>query len=208
MIQAETLTVFIAASVVLALSPGPDNIFVLMQSALHGRMAGVLVTLGLCTGVLVHTAAVAFGVAAIVATSAAAFTALKILGASYLLYLAWGAWRAGPAALNDDGAGRLPGGRLYLRGIVMNATNPKVAIFFLAFLPQFVDPARGSIPQQVLLLGAVFMLVALVMFCGFALAAGYLGDWLRRSSRAQIALNRFAALVFVALALRLVTAER
>ena len=208
MIPAETLTVFIAASVVLALSPGPDNIFVLMQSALYGRMAGVLVTLGLCTGVLVHTAAVAFGVAAIVATSAAAFTALKILGASYLLYLAWGAWRAGPTALNDDGTGRLPGSRLYLRGIVMNATNPKVAIFFLAFLPQFVDPARGSIPQQVLLLGAVFMLVALVMFCSFALAAGYLGDWLRRSSRAQIALNRFAAVVFVALALRLVTAER
>lgn len=208
MIPVDTLAVFVAASVVLALSPGPDNIFVLMQSALYGRMAGVLVTLGLCTGVLVHTAAVALGVAAIVATSTTAFTALKVLGASYLLYLAWGAWRAGPTALDDDGAGRQAAGRLYLRGIVMNATNPKVAIFFLAFLPQFVAPERGSITQQVMLLGAVFMLVALVMFCGFALAAGSLGEWLRRSSRAQTALNRFAALVFVALALRLATAER
>jgi len=207
MIPLDTAILFVAASVTLALSPGPDNIFVLTQSALSGPGAGIRVTLGLCSGLVVHTAAVALGVAAIFATSDVAFNLLKLCGGAYLVYLAWGAFRAGAADL-DAGASAASGRRLYGRGVIMNITNPKVAIFFLAFLPQFADPALGNLTRQILLLGFLFMLSALVVFSSIALAAGYLGDFLRRSERAQIYLNRFAGVVFIGLALRLVTAER
>ena len=208
MIPLETASVFFAATVALALSPGPDNIFVLTQSALYGRSAGLLVTLGLCTGLIGHTAAVALGVAAVFATSAVAFNILKFCGAAYLLYLAWGAFRAGPADIGAGPQSSLGGWRLYRRGVIMNITNPKVAIFFLAFLPQFASPERGPLPQQILVLGALFMAATLMVFGSIAIFAGYIGDWLRESKRAQLALNRVAGVVFVALALRLVTAER
>lgn len=208
MLPLDVVTVFVAASVALAFAPGPDNLFVLTQSALHGRAAGVLVTLGLCTGVLVHTGAVALGVAAVFATSALAFNLLKIVGATYLLYLAWQAWRAGAAELGSDSAPRLTGMQLYRRGIIMNVTNPKVAIFFLAFLPQFADPERGGLTAQIFVLGLLFIAVALVVFCAIAWFAGFLGGWLRRSAKAQVVMNRLAAGVFGMLALRLAVAER
>lgn len=207
-IPLETLVVFFLATVALALTPGPDNVFVLTQSALHGRTAGLLVTLGLCTGLIAHTSAVALGVAAVFATSAVAFNALKILGAGYLLYLAWGAFRAGSATIGQGQDVRIRGRRLYGRGVIMNVTNPKVAIFFLAFLPQFADPSRGSLTLQIGVLGALFMVATLLVFGSIALSAGYLGEWLRESRRAQLILNRTAGVVFVALALRLATAER
>ena len=208
MIPIETVTVFFAATIALAIAPGPDNLFVLTQSALYGRTAGVLVTLGLCTGVVVHTGAVALGVAAVFSTSALAFNALKILGAGYLLYLAWQAFRADVSQIGDGTGEVLNGSQLYFRGVIMNITNPKVAIFFLAFLPQFADPKRGSLPLQIFLLGAMFVLSALLVFGAIAWFAGYLGDWLRRSKRAQLVMNRIAGTVFAALALRLVVAER
>ena len=208
MIEVGALALFFAASLALALAPGPDNIFVLTQSAQHGRAAGWLVTLGLCTGLLVHTTAVALGVAVIFQTSTLAFTLLKVTGAIYLLYLAWLTFRVGASDLAAQ-TPTLPGGSaLYARGIVMNATNPKVAIFFLAFLPQFTDPARGSVTVQILLLGAVFMLATLMVFGSIAWAAGYLGAWLKRSPGAQLAINRVAGTVFVLLALRLALSVR
>ena len=199
---------FVAASAALALAPGPDNVFVLTQSALHGRRAGLLVTLGLCTGLVAHTAAVALGAAAVLATSALAFTALKLVGAAYLLYLAFGAFRAGAEPLPTGGAPRIDGWRLYRRGVVMNVTNPKVAIFFLAFLPQFTDPARGGVAAQVMLYGALFIGSALAVFSSIAWGAGLIGGWLRRTPRAQIVMNRVAGAVFVALAIRLASATR
>ena len=207
-ISFETLSVFLAASLALAFAPGPDNIFVLTQSAVQGRVAGLLVTLGLCTGLLVHTAAVALGVATIFAASALAFTALKVLGAAYLLYLAWQAFRAAKAPLPAGEAARLRPGRLYARGVIMNITNPKVAIFFLAFLPQFAEPGEGALTLQILVLGAIFILVTLAVFGSIAWFSGFLGERLRASPRAQTILNRVAGLVFVGLALRLAVAER
>ncbi|MCP2040654.1 threonine/homoserine/homoserine lactone efflux protein [Neisseria sp. HSC-16F19] len=203
MLPPEILFGFVLASAALTLSPGPDNIFVLTQSAMHGRRTGILITLGLCSGLLVHIAAVALGVAALLRTSPWAFTVLKICGAAYLLYLAWGAFRAGNSRIGE--AASVPAGAaaLYFRGVFMNITNPKVAIFFLAFLPQFTDPARGSVPLQIVVLGLIFMLIALVIFSLVALAAARLGDWLKRSERAQIYINRVAGTVFVLLAARL-----
>jgi threonine/homoserine/homoserine lactone efflux protein len=206
MIPPHTLATFFLASLLLALAPGPDNIFVLTQAALQGRLAGVMVTLGLCTGLLVHTTAVCLGVAAVVQASALAFTTLKLLGAGYLLYLAWSAFGAAAAPLPARGEGALSAGQLYRRGIIMNVTNPKVSIFFLAFLPQFADPARGSLTWQLFTLGGVFLAATVLVFGGVALLAGALGQWLRRSPQAQRIMNWLAGGVFVALALKLVSA--
>lgn len=208
MIPIDVLTVFFAAAIALGLAPGPDNIFVLTQSALYGRLAGLVVTLGLCTGLVVHSVAVALGVAAIFQTSEIAFTALKIIGAGYLLYLAFQAFRAGATDLPGKDGPALSLWSLYRRGIVMNVTNPKVAIFFLAFLPQFADPARGSVPLQILLFGGLFIVATILVFGGVALGGGLLGAFLRRSPGAQIWLNRVAGIVFVGLAVRLAIAER
>ncbi|MBI4756832.1 MAG: LysE family translocator [Betaproteobacteria bacterium] len=204
----ETTLAFFGVSVLLGLSPGPDNLFVLMQSVLRGRGAGLLVVLGLCTGLLVHTAAVALGLAALFAASAAAFTALKLVGAGYLAYLAWQVLRAPTDAppLQAREAGE--GWQLYRRGIFMNVTNPKVSIFFLAFLPQFTRPEYGAVGVQVLWLGFVFIVATLLVFGSIALFAGYIGGVLRRSATARKALNRVTALVFLGLAARLAVAER
>ncbi len=207
MMPIESILAFTLASVLLSLAPGPDNIFVLTQSALYGKKSGVLVTLGLCTGLVVHTTAVAVGVAAIFQTSVIAFTVLKVVGAMYLLYLAWQAFRASAQSLEASGSVVRSNGALYRRGIIMNITNPKVSIFFLAFLPQFASPEHGSLAVQIFLLGGIFILVALMIFCAIAFLAGALGDWLNSSPRAQIYLNRIAGTVFVLLALKLVTAS-
>lgn len=208
MIPIDALMTFIIAAVLLSLAPGPDNVFVLTQSALYGRVSGLMVTLGLCTGLVVHTVAVALGIAVIFQTSAVAFTALKLVGAAYLLYLAWQALRAATAKLNAASSTRRSLWALYRRGIYMNISNPKVSIFFLAFLPQFASPERGSIALQMMTLGAVFICITLLVFGTIALLAGTLGERLSRSNTAQIYLNRVAGVVFAALAIKLLTTQQ
>jgi len=207
MIPIESIVAFVIASALLSIAPGPDNIFVLTQSALYGKKSGVLVTLGLCTGLIVHTTAVAFGVSAIFQTSIVAFTVLKVAGAMYLAYLAWQAFRASAKSLDALGSNLRSNSALYRRGIIMNITNPKVSIFFLAFLPQFASPEHGPLAPQIFLLGGVFICVALVIFSAIALLAGTLGVWLHNSPKAQVYLNRIAGTVFAGLALKLSTAS-
>jgi threonine/homoserine/homoserine lactone efflux protein len=204
----DTLLVFFMASVLLALTPGPDNLFVLAQAAQRGKLAGVAVTTGLCTGLLVHTAAVALGVAAIFQASALAFALLKYIGAGYLLYLAWQSLRAGAEGNGRQQTRNLSFTRLYGRGIIMNVTNPKVSLFFLAFLPQFTDPVHGPLLPQIFLLGLLFILSTILIFGGISLLAGGIGARFRQSPKAQILLNRLAAGVFVALAVKLALARR
>jgi threonine/homoserine/homoserine lactone efflux protein len=199
---------FVSASLVLAFAPGPDNIFVLTQSAVHGWREGVVVTLGLCAGLIVHTAAVALGAAVIFQQSELAFTALKIAGPLYLLYLAYGAFKAGPATLKLHSDRARPNASMFLRGILMNVTNPKVAIFFLAFLPQFTDASRGSIEWQIVTLGLLFIFSAFVAFCFISLLAGAISQRLLRSDKAQVMLNRFAGAAFIALSVKLAVSER
>jgi threonine/homoserine/homoserine lactone efflux protein len=208
MLTIETVSTFFLASTLLAVAPGPDNIFVLTQSALHGKLSGLVVMFGLCTGLLVHTSAVAFGVAVIIQTSVLAFNMLKMIGAGYLLYLAWQILRASPEEIRLHGRRPKSLGELYRRGIIMNVTNPKVSIFFLAFLPQFADPSRGTMSLQLIALGGVFIIATILVFGSIALIGGGLGTWLNRSPRAQRMINGAAATVFVALALKLVTTER
>ena len=208
MIELNTLAMFVTASTALAFAPGPDNIFVLAQSITMGRAAGFVITLGLCTGLIVHTAVVALGIAAIFQTSALAFNILKYIGAAYLAYLAWKSFRARGAGIRTDGGTDLSRLALYRRGIIMNVTNPKVSLFFLAFLPQFTDPRNGALAPQVVLLGAIFMLVTLAVFGLISQLAGAIGRRLARSGRWETALNRTAGLVFASLALKLVLTGR
>lgn len=208
MVSVDTIITLGLTSILLSLAPGPDNIFVLTQSALYGRRSGLFITLGLCTGLLFHTTVVAFGVAAIIQSSTWAFSALKLSGAAYLSYLAWQAFNA-PVERVDDQTQKLTASpaRFYQRGIIMNITNPKVSIFFLAFLPQFTTPEAGPVAAQIIIFGLVFLLSALLIFSLIALLAALIGGWLTRSDRARKYLNRIAGLVFVGLALKLVTSQ-
>ena len=210
----ETLLSFIGLCLLLAAMPGPDNLFVVLQSAQHGWRAGLSVVLGLCLGVMGHTTAVALGLAAALLASPRALALLQWGGAAYLAWMAWQAWRAPvePKPLVGQG---VPNGaaasvvaapaplRMVLRGVAMNLSNPKVLVFFLAFLPQFADATHGPVAGQILLLGAVFMACTLLVFGGMAYFSGAAGAFLQSSVRARTWLNRVAALVFVGMALRL-----
>ena len=201
MIPFDLAFLFVGVAFALALVPGPDNIFVLTQSALHGRIAGLIVTMGLASGLIFHTTAVALGVAVIFQTSQYAFSALKYAGAVYLLYLAWKSFRASSGQFSGNKTPAETAPKLFLRGLIMNITNPKITIFFLAFLPQFVDPENGSIVGQFYQLGGLMVLATLCVF-------GFLGDWLKGSPSAQIWINRLSGLVFVSLAVKLAWAEK
>jgi len=208
MIDTHTMLAFFSTAIILALSPGPDNLFVMAQAAQNGRKAGVFVTFGLATGLVGHTVAVALGLAALVNSSAFAFTILKYIGAAYLIYLAWQAFRAGGSTAEKREVPHFSKGDLYRRGIVMNLTNPKVSLFFMAFLPQFVDPAGGSVTMQFFLLGGLFILATILVFGAISMLAGGLGERYRNSPGAQSVVNRVAAALFVGLALKLVLTER
>ncbi|MFY9328466.1 MAG: LysE family translocator [Georgfuchsia sp.] len=203
----DTTMAFFGLSLLLGFTPGPDNLFVVMQTAANGRKAGLMVVLGLCTGLFVHTAAVALGLAAVFAASASAFVVLKFVGAVYLAYLAWQAYRA-PASKEQGVVERVPLKQLYFRGIVMNLTNPKIVLFFLAFLPQFADPKLGSLALQVSWFGFAFIIATLIAFGTIVCLAAFFREMPGGSVRVQRMLNRTAALVFLGLALRLVVAER
>ena len=200
MLSFETTCAFFVASLLMAMTPGPDVIIVLTQSSLYGMRAGVLTTLGLMTGLLGHTLAVALGVAVLFQTSEAAFTALKFLGAAYLLYLAWQSFRSGVfrAFLTQS---LFPGyGTLYRRGFLSNITNPKV--------PQFVEPERGHPTLQILSLGGLYELACLIVFTAIAALGGRMATWFNRSDRAQMLMNRIAGCIFLGLALMLAFASR
>lgn len=208
----ETLLSFTGLCLLLAAMPGPDNLFVVLQSAQHGWRAGLSVVVGLCLGVMGHTTAVALGLAAALLASPQALALLQWGGAAYLAWMAWQAWRAPVHVLQPVGQGTSEGGavvappaslRMVLRGVAMNLSNPKVLVFFLAFLPQFADAARGPVAGQILLLGGVFMVCTLLVFGGMAYFSGAAGAFLQSSVRARTWLNRVAALVFMGMALRL-----
>ena len=208
MIDNSVLLAFFTTSLILALSPGPDNLFVMAQSAQKGRMAGLFVTFGLATGLIGHTVAVAFGLAAIIRASTLAFTILKFIGAAYLLYLALQAFRAGVATVKKEAVPAFSPGNLYRRGILMNLTNPKVSLFFMAFLPQFADPRRGSMMLQFFELGCIFIMATILVFGLISFIAGGVGEKFSSSPLAQKIVNRIASAVFVGLALKLALSER
>ena len=197
----ETIITFITASVVLSLVPGPDNLFVMSNSALRGWKIGLYTTLGLCTGLIGHTILVAIGVSVVFQTSAIAFNGLKIIGAFYLVYLAWLSIQNKELNLgkaSQDSSNK----SYYLTGVVMNLTNPKVAIFFLVFLPQFVN-SNNNVSSQIFLLGLLFIISAFFVFTSIAYLSSFLEGTLKKSKTINKNLNLIAALIYIALAVNL-----
>jgi threonine/homoserine/homoserine lactone efflux protein len=197
--SASTLAVFALASFLLIVVPGPAVLYVVTRSIAQGRRAGLVSMLGVEAGGLVHVAAAAIGLSAIIASSATAFTAVKLAGAAYLIYIGVRRLVSREEALPEATVARRSSRRLFAQGVVVNVLNPKTAVFFLAFLPQFVDPARGTVTLQFLVLGLTFVAVAMISDGAYALAAGTAGDRLRGSERVRRWLGRFSGAVFVSL---------
>ena len=193
---------FLVAGLSLNLTPGADMTYVLARSAGQGRGAGVVSAFGISTGSLVHSLLAAVGVSALLASSATLFLAIQYGGAAFLLYLAWKAWRGArqPLALQERPAASL--GRIFLEGAWTNLLNPKVALFILAFLPQFVDPARGHVIGQMLFLGLLFNIGGTTVNLVVALVVGWISDHLRQSAKFALYVGRFSALVMLWLAVQ------
>ena len=195
---------FVLSGILLNLTPGQDTFFILGNSLGAGRRAGIAAALGIAAGSIVHTLAAALGLSAILATSATAFTVVKLLGAAYLIYIGVRALSSRTLLPDTLVAGDAVAARLaFRRGIVTNLLNPKVALFFLAFLPQFIDPASDHKVGAFLLLGATFITTGLTWCLVLAVAAARFRDLLLRRPATRSALSRTAGAIFVVLGLRL-----
>jgi threonine/homoserine/homoserine lactone efflux protein len=208
MLTPEQLLAFLLAAIAVTASPGPDNLMVLGVGMSKGRRYGVAFGLGCALGCLSHTLLAVLGVSALIAASPLAFTVLKVGGGLYLVWLGVQALRSrGGARAADAGAGQVTVQGLFLRGVFANAINPKVVLFFLSFLPQFVVPAQGSVAGQMAALGVAFTLQAALLFGLLGWFAGSVGQWFERKPRAGLWLDRLAGAIFVGLGLRLIVAR-
>ena len=195
---------FLLAALLVTASPGPDNLMVLSMGMSRGRAQGIAFGLGCALGCLSHTVLAVLGVSALIAASPPAFTALKWVGGAYLLWLGVQALRSnGASRVNTAASSQHNLGALFAKGLFANAVNPKVVLFFLSFLPQFVVPSQGAVAWQLAQLGGLFTLQAALLFGLLGYFAGSVGQWLNRQPRAGLWLDRLAGVVFVGLGLRL-----
>ena len=209
MIELSNLYMFIAASFLLCLAPGPDNIYVLTQGMTKSKKAAIITTLGLASGLIIHTSAAAFGISVIFQTSEVAFNIVKYAGAAYLLYIAYQAFKHRNEKLDlsvQNSSSELK--KLYVKGFIMNILNPKVSIFFLAFLPQFVTPANGNVPMQMITLGLVFMALTVVVFSSIGIAGNMLSSKLLEKPNIVKYMNILTSFVLVGLGLKLALSQR
>jgi threonine/homoserine/homoserine lactone efflux protein len=201
-------SLFIVASVVLLLTPGPAVLYIVARSIEQGRSAGLVSVLGIHLGTIVHITAAAVGLSALLVSSALAFAIVKYLGAAYLVWIGVRTLMAGDSDPDAPAVPAEPLRRVFRDGFVVNLFNPKTAIFFLAFLPQFVDPGRGAVHWQILVLGLTFMGLGIMSDGMFALVAGAAGDFLRRSRRFLRLQRWFAGISFIGLGVTAALATR
>ena len=210
MVPSHTLLLFVAASIPLIVMPGPAVAFILGTTLRNGRRPGLAATAGVELGYLVHVVGAVVGVSALIASTALAFTAVKVAGACWLLWLAVQAWRSkGDHTLADLGRDDVPAGSAvtaFRRGLLVGALNPKTAVFYLAFLPQFVTPGAGPVPAQLLELGVLFILIAAVVDAQWAVAGGGLRRLVPRLRMAVV--DRVSGVVLAALAAVTLAARR
>ena len=171
---------FLGVAIMLTLMPGPDILFVIAQSISQNKKAGIVTALGLCTGLLLHITAAVAGLSALIYQSALVFSIVKYAGAAYLLYLAFRAFRSHQDNVSFSEQKSANYKSLYKKGIIMNVLNPKVSLFFLALLPQFVNQHSGYVAGQMFVLGFVFLVQAFVIFSCVSLFSDKVGDWIRR----------------------------
>ncbi|OKP05401.1 LysE family translocator [Xenorhabdus eapokensis] len=205
MLSIETLVTFISISIFLCFLPGPDNLLVLSQSAINGYKSGIFITIGLCIGLIIHTSLVSLGIAAIIQANTVAFEIIRLFGVFYLSHLAWGAFKARPIHLKSNTNSFNDTKKLIKKGLFMNLSNPKVIIFFLAFLPQFTTDNAITIPVslQLLYLGLLFAIIAFIIFSLISYLSGFLNKAISSKPSIQIIFNRITCLIFIALAINL-----
>ncbi|HWG32561.1 MAG TPA: LysE family translocator [Gemmatimonadaceae bacterium] len=202
-----SLLLFMAAGLALNVTPGPDMLYVAARSTSEGRAAGIVSSLGIATGTLFHITAVALGLAALLAAVPIAYTAVRIGGAIYLMYLGVRAFaKHAPAATRQVARASLA--TIFRQGAITNILNPKVALFFLAFLPQFVDPARGSAAAQIVVLGLIFDTSGTAVNAIVALGASHAAERVRANSRSADILRKITGVIFIGLGLRIALASR
>ncbi|CAN5582302.1 LysE family translocator [soil metagenome] len=203
------LALFLTASLALIVTPGPDMVYVVTRGVAQGRRVGLVSAWGACSGLVFHTALAAAGLSALLRSSATAFMAVKYVGAAYLIYLGVKAFLSRESFSVAGGAVPKAGlWKVFFQGVASNVLNPKIALFFLAFLPQFVHPATGSAASQMLALGLTFTLLALVIFNVIAYFSGTLGEVLGKKPAFANALRWFTGSVLVGLGLRLALPNR
>lgn len=188
MIDPSTLGVFLAAGFLLLMTPGPAVIYIVTRSVEQGRRAGLVSVLGICTGTLAHVAAAALGISALLVTSTRAFNVLRYLGAAYLIVLGLRTLSKREPEVGTIEVPRASLRRIFVQGVVVNLLNPHTALFFFAFLPQFVNPSRGAVPLKIVTLGLLFILMSATTDAVWAIGAGTAGNWIRgnlRFARAQ-----------------------
>jgi threonine/homoserine/homoserine lactone efflux protein len=196
-----SLLLFVSAAVVLLVIPGPAVFYILGRSIGQGRGAGLVSALGISVGSLFHTAAAPIGLSALLMSSAIAFSAVKYLGAAYLIYLGVQKLRQEDPVEVSATPPRVKLSRIFTQGIVVNVLNPKAALFFFAFLPQFVDPARGHVAAQIVFLGVLFALLGVTSDSLWALSAGTVANWFRRNARAMRAQRYISGGMLISLGL-------
>jgi len=191
---------FLTASILLTLSPGPDIIYVLVQSMTNGKKAGIMTALGLVSGILIHTSLVAFGVSAIIKESETLFWIIKMFGAGYLFYLSYKVYGS-DGGIKIESSKKLPTRNIALlkQGFIMNVLNPKVTIFFLAFFPGFLWDTEGNTVLQFYILGFLFMLQAMIIFGLIALISGKISKYLLQHPRSGVILKWIQVVVFIAI---------
>ncbi len=204
------LIIFIGSSFVFTIAPGPDVLFTITQGIAKGRRAGVMTAMGLGLGNTVHTAAAALGLSVIFRTSEIAFVTFKVFGAAYLFYLACKTIRHRNEIVSakKGNDGEASAAAMLAKGFIMNVLNPKVALFFLAFLPQFAHPEAGSIPLQISILGAIFIAQVLIVFGLFGYFAGSVGSVIMRNPRFSRRMSDISALVFIGIGVKLALSQR
>ncbi|AXO81645.1 LysE family translocator [Olleya aquimaris] len=205
----EILFSFVLATAALAISPGPDNIYVLMQSITNGRKYGLATVCGLISGCLVHTTLVAFGVSAIIKESDTLFFIIKALGAIYLLYLAYKVFKSDAnVTLSDAAVPKKSLGQLFKQGVIMNVLNPKVSIFFLAFFPAYLYSDSINTVTQFYVLGLLFMTTSFVVFALIAILAGFISDYLKQNKNIGLILKWLQIVVFIGIAIFIFLSEK
>ncbi len=208
MFDPTTLIAYIVASVAIIVAPGPAQALVLARTLSDGKRAGVMTALGLNVGTIIHALAAALGLSAILAASAVAFALVKLLGAAYLIYLGVRALMAKHHTTDSADVSSGSSRQALSKAIITGVLNPKVALFFLAFLPQFVDPRRGAVFVQFLVLGLILALVDILYETVLVLVAGTLSGWLARSQRFALWRQRLTGVVLIGLGVRLALIER
>ena len=208
MIEPTKFALFIGVSWALIVSPGPDMIYVITRGMAHGRKAGMLSAVGVVCGILVHTSAAALGLTLLLQTSALAFLFVKFIGAAYLIYIGIKAWRDQGTFQLQFSRGHADSRALFWQGVLSNVLNPKIAVFFLAFLPQFVDQGGGHVTLQMLTLGLTFASFGLCFLLVVGYSSGTIGRWLSYRPRYSAILRRLAGAILIGLGFRLAFTEK